>query len=92
MNEKAKLAISGVELLIGIGVSALVGGTLAIVKPSKAGPIKKIGMGLAGVAISSMASDKVIEYVDNKIHETIAQVKDFINKKHEEETSEEVEA
>lgn len=92
MEKNLKLAIGGVELLVAIGVSTLVGGALALVKPGKIGPIKKIGVGLAGLAVSTMATDAVVEYVDKQLTTTVEKVKEFFNKKPEEETLEEVEA
>lgn len=92
MEKKLKLVIGGIELLVAIGVSTLVGGAMALVKPSKIGPIKKIGVGLAGLAVSAMATDVVNEYVEEQLTTTVEKVKEFFSKKPEEETLEEVEA
>ena len=41
MANKTDMVIGGVELIVALGVSTLVGGAIAIVKPSKLGVIKK---------------------------------------------------
>lgn len=90
MENKMKLALGGVELLIGIGVSALVGGAIAIVKPNKLGLIKKVSVGLAGFAISAMAVDGVTNYVHTEITDFVDELKGvFNNNETEEETVEE---
>lgn len=83
MANKTDMVIGGVEVLVALGVSTLVGGAIAIVKPAKLGLIKKIAVGVGGAAISCMASDGVINYVDEKLKSTVDQIKAVFKKKHE---------
>lgn len=89
MEKKLDMVIAGVELLVTIGVTTLVSGALILVKPAKLGAIKKIAVGVAGVAVSCMATDKVVGYVDKYCKDTVEQFKDIFNKKPKEETVEE---
>ena len=63
--KKLDMVLGGVEIFTAIGVSTLVTGALMLVKPNNLGIIKKIGVGIAGMAISSMAVNKVTDYVDD---------------------------
>ena len=40
MEKKLDMVLGGVELLVALGVSTLVGGALVLVKPSKLGVVK----------------------------------------------------
>ena len=93
MEKKLDMVLGGVELLVALGVSTLVGGALVLVKPSKLGVVKKIAVGLAGTAISCMAVDGVTDYVDKQVRSTVTQVKEIFKKEPEtEETVKEEEA
>ena len=84
---KVELAISGAEVLTAIGVSTLVGGAIALVKPAKLGVIRKIAVSVGGMAIASMATDGVVAYVDKTVHAMIDSVKGvFVKKDKPEET------
>ena len=81
MGKKLDAVMGGIELLTAIGVSTLVGGALTMVKPSNLGAVKKIAVGCGGVAISSMAVDGVLGYVDksfNEIKKVIKKAKEDI--------------
>lgn len=91
MNKKLDMVLGGVQLLVAIGVSTLVGGAIALVKPNNLGAIKKIAVGVGGFVISNMAVNGVNTYVDKKVTETVEQIKGLF-KEPEEETVEEEEA
>lgn len=92
MGKKLEMVKGGVELLLALGVSTLVGGAIAIVKPAKLGAIKKIAVGAAGFAVSSMAIDGVTAYVEKQIDSVVDGIKKvFEKKKPEEENMEKVE-
>lgn len=94
MGKKLEMVKGGVELLLALGVSTLVGGAIAIVKPAKLGAIKKVAVSAAGLAISSMAIDGVTDYVEKQIDKTVDEVKKIFEKKKpkvEEKTEEVVE-
>jgi hypothetical protein len=91
MENKENMVIGVAQLLAAIGVTTLVAGAITIVKPAKMGAIKQIAVGTAGLAIGSMATDAVTEYVGKEVEALIATVKGIFQKKSEvEETSEEV--
>ena len=92
MVKKLDMALGGVELLVALGVSNLVGSVLGIVKPTNLGAIKKIAVGIGGAAISCMAVDGVTDYVDKQVRSTVTQIKEIFKKEESEETNEEVEA
>jgi len=94
MEKKLDMVLGGVELLVALGVSTLVGSALVLVKPAKLGAIKKIAVGVGGMAISCMAVDGVTDYVDKQFKSTVAQVKEIFKKKEPEteETDKEEEA
>ena len=81
MEKKLNIVLGGVELLVAIGVSTLVGGAVGMVKPAKLGAIKKIAVGIGGLAISSMAVDGVNAYVDKTFKETVDGFKGIFKKK-----------
>ena len=78
---KLEKVLGVVELLAAVGVSTLVGAALVSVTPNKMGAIKKIGVGVASVAISCMATDAVTGYMDKQFKEIITQFKDVFKKK-----------
>lgn len=86
MEKKLDMVLGGVELLVAIGVSTLVGGALGLVKPTNLGAIGKIAVRVGGAAISFMAVDGVTNYVDKSIKATVQQIKDVFVQKPEEET------
>ena len=92
MEKKLDMVLGGVELLVALGVSTLVGSALVLVRPAKLGVIKKIAVGVGGMAISCMAVDGVTNYVDKQFKTTVAEFKEIFKKTPEEETVEEVEA
>ena len=81
--KKLDMILGGIELLVGVGVGTLVSSVLGIVKPANLGAIKKIAVGMAGMAISCMAVDKVNSYVDKSFCETARQVAEIFTKKPE---------
>jgi len=89
--KKLELIKGGLELLTSIGVGVLAGSAIGLVKPQNLGRIKKIAVGVGGIALSNMAADRTVEYVDEKWDETETSVREFFGKP-KPETSEEDEA
>ena len=81
MEKKLNMVLGGVELLVAIGVSTLVGSAVGMVKPAKLGAIKKIAVGAGGLAISSMAVDGVNAYVDREFKAAVEGFKGVFKKK-----------
>lgn len=93
MEKKMNMVLGGIELAVALGVATLVGGALTMVKPSNLGVIKKIAVGIGGLAISAMATDGVVNYVDTQFTEVTKQIKELFTKKNpEKKTDEEEEA
>ena len=70
----------GLELLISIGVGAITGSAIKMVKPQNIGAIKKIAVGIGGLALANMVADKTVEYVDQQWEEAAKKIKEFFNK------------
>lgn len=83
MGKKLEMVRGGLQLVVAIGVSTLVGGALVLVTPNKLGAIKKIAVGAAGLAISSMAVDEVTTYVEKEFNAAVAGFKKIFQKKEE---------
>lgn len=83
--KKLDMVLGGVEIFTAIGVSTLVGGAVMLVKPNNLGIIKKIGVGIAGMAISSMAVNKVTDYVDDELRPIATKIEKRFGKSEEEE-------
>lgn len=58
------------EILTSIGVSAIVGNVIKLTKDPDAGKIKKIAIGFGGFVLSSMVSDKAVDYTNERIDST----------------------
>ena len=86
--KKLEIVLGVVEGLAALGVSTLVGGALVLVTPVKLGVIKKIAVGIAGVAISCLATDTVTDYMDKQFKEIVEQFKDVFKKVPKEKTVE----
>ena len=84
--KKLEMLKGGIELLVTVGVGTLVGGALVLVKPAKLGVIKKVAVSAAGLAITSMATDGVTEYVEKKFDDVVNTVKEVMKKKPKEDT------
>jgi len=79
--KKIEMVLGGLELLAALGVSTLVGSALGLVTPAKMGIIKKLGVGIAGTAISLMAQEAVTSYMDKQFKEILGQFRDVFKKK-----------
>lgn len=78
--KKLEMVKGGVELLVTVGVGTLVGGALMLVKPAKLGVAKKMAVGVAGLVITSMATDSVTDYFEKKFDEVATSIKEVIAK------------
>ena len=89
--KKLDMAIGAIELVVAVGVSAIAGSALGLVKPKDLGVIKKVAVWAGGLAISSMAVDKVTDYVDDTCKGAVEQFKGLFKQKEpvEEATEEE---
>ena len=79
--KKLDMVQGSLELLVSIGVGMIAGNAVNLVKPQNLGILKKIVVGIGGLAISSMAADKVTDYFDDEWTKTVEQIKDLFKKK-----------
>lgn len=83
--KKLSLIKSGLELLVSIGVGVITGSAINMVKPQNMNVIKKIAVGVGGLALANMVADKTVEYVDQQWDETTNKIKElFVGKQKEE--------
>ena len=59
------------QIIVSVGVGAIVGNAVKITTPGNLGLVKKICVGVGSFVLSNMVSEKAIEYVDEKI-DTVA--------------------
>lgn len=81
--KKLSLIKGGLELLVSIGVGAITGSAIKMVKPQNIGAIKKIAVGIGGLALANMVADKTVDYVDQQWEDTAKKIKEFFTKKKE---------
>lgn len=83
--KKLEMVHGGLNMVVALGVSTIVGGAIMICSPNKMGVIKKIAASIGGMAISCMAVDGVNEYVDRQWHSAVGAVKSLFEVKNDEE-------
>ena len=66
------------ELVVSVGVSAIVGNTIKTTTPPDIHVIKKVCVGIGGFVLSGMIGDKTAEYASNQIDETVEKIQNFI--------------
>ena len=86
MSKKRELIKAGSGLVVGIGVSAIAGGAVGLVRPQNVGKIKNFCIGVGGLILASMVSDQAVQYTDDKIDEVGDAIKAFLGTDDEPET------
>ena len=86
---KLSLVKGGLELLVSIGVGAITGSAIKMVKPQNIGVIKKLTVGIGGIALANMVADKTVEYVDREWDDTVEKIKGFWGGKKDKDKAEE---
>lgn len=76
-------------VIVTAGIGAIVGNAVKHVTPSDTGFIKKTCIGAGSLVLAGMLSDKAGDYTEQKIDETVEEVKEMLA---EEEEAEFVEA
>lgn len=77
--KKVEVLKAGVGFIVGIGVGSIMGNAIKMVRPQDVGKFKDLCIGIGALALSSMVSDNVVDYVNE-------QIDTFIPKKDEEVT------
>lgn len=83
---------SGIQLVAGFGVGAIVDEAVKLAKPKNVVGLKKVAVKLGGFVISMMVADKATDYVGEMWDKTAEGIKDFKIVPKQEVTEEEVEA
>jgi hypothetical protein len=65
-------------IIISIGIGTIVGNAIKCTTPSSVKTINKVLVAISGFILSSMISDKVTEYTEVKIDETVDQIKKMV--------------
>lgn len=89
---KLELVKTGLEIVVSIGVGAIVGNAVVLTTPATTKVITKLCIKVGGLALSGIASDKASEYVRNTIDSTVEKAKGWFQKETPEEVIEETEA
>lgn len=71
--DKTEMAKKIAELIVSIGVGAVVGNAIKIGTPSDIKLIGKIGIGIGGFVLSNMTGDFAASYIRKQIDEVIEQ-------------------
>ena len=82
---------SGIQLVAGFGVGAIVDEAVKLAKPKNVVGLKKAAVKLGGFVISMMVADKATDYVGEMWDKTTGEIQEVIKPK-KEVTEEEVEA
>ena len=83
---------SGIQLVAGFGVGAIVDEAVKLAKPKNVVGLKKAAVKLGGFVISMMVADKATDYVGEMWDKTAEGIKEFKIVPKKEVTEEEVEA
>ena len=82
---KIEIVKTVVGMGVGLGVNSIVSGFITNNISGKMDRIKRITVGLGGMALSSMVADKAIKHAEQKIDDGIQTMRNIINKIDEEE-------
>lgn len=63
------------DAVVSTSVGMVVGNTIKATLPANMGLVKKIGVGIGGMVISSMVGDHGGKYITDKIDETVSEYK-----------------
>lgn len=83
--KKKDILNAGIQLVVSVGVGAIVSNAVAFTTPVLAvGVLKKACIGVGSFVLSSMLSDKATDYACDKVDEVLTEVKKL--KEEDEET------
>lgn len=79
---KKELLKAGVKAIVGCGVGCIITNAVAFTTPVLAiGVLKKICIGAGSFALSTMVSEKVTDYTDEKVDEAFESFKKMMDEK-----------
>lgn len=78
---KLDILKGGIELLVSIGVGAIVGNAIKITADNDATKFKKVAIGVGAFVLSSMVTDAAVKYTNTRIDEAAATIQKFCKPK-----------
>ncbi len=76
--KKMELAKAGLEIIVSVGVGAIVGNAIKATTPSTLKGIGKISVALGSLVLTGIASDLATKYTDDRINEAVETVKGMV--------------
>lgn len=67
------------EIVVSVGVGAIVGNAVAFTTPTNINLLKKVCIGVGSFVLSSMTSDKATEYTEEKINYAAEKLKEMVS-------------
>lgn len=77
---KLELLKAGLDILTSIGVGSIAGNALSMVKPTDAGKIKNLCIGIGSFVLTSMVCDAATDYVEAQVDDIAEKAKKIFNK------------
>jgi hypothetical protein len=77
---KLSLIKDGLNFIISIGVGAIAGNAVNMVKPQNIGAFKKIAVAIGGIALANMIADKTTDYVDQQWEQATEKIKELLDR------------
>lgn len=65
-------------IIVSVGVGAIVNNIVKSTTPVSMGTIKKVCIGVGGLVLSSMISDKAVKYTETKIDSAVNEIKKMV--------------
>ncbi len=77
--KKIEMLKAAGEIIISVGVGAIVGNVIKSTTPIGTGPVKKLCILVGSFVLCNMVGDQAIDYTEKKIDEAVEQVKQMVN-------------
>lgn len=75
---KLEMVKAGAQIVVSIGVGIVVGNVVKVSSPAGRNVLKNICVGVAGLVLSDMVSDKACSHVETKIDDVANQLKEAV--------------
>jgi len=76
--KKLELLKSAAGFVVSVGVGAIVGNAVQSTTPDTTGTFKKVCVCVGSFVLASMIKHEAVKYTENKIDDTVVQVKDKV--------------
>lgn len=74
---KLTLLKAAVEIIVSVGVGAIISNAVKATTPANVGFIKKLCIGMGALILTGMVTDSATKYTEEKITETTKQIKNI---------------